>query len=209
MPEDQEAGASWIQRNSAYSSTLIVIRGNSGSGKTTAAHVIRRRYGRGCALVEQDYLRRIVLREHDGAEGAVAPGLIAATAGHLLGAGYHVVLEGILHRERYAGMLARLIAEHPGPSHVYYFDVPFEETVRRNAARGFSVEEVRGWWAAQDMLGVPGERVLTEPGAEEAVSTILHTSGLTSAAVATPCPTRCPRCAEKSTRIGVAGVSSR
>jgi 2-phosphoglycerate kinase len=62
--------------------TLIVIRGNSGSGKTTAAHEVRWRYGRGCALVEQDYLRRIVLREHDIAGmGAVAPGFILVGPG--------------------------------------------------------------------------------------------------------------------------------
>jgi len=178
--------------------TLIVIRGNSGSGKTTAAHEVRRRYGRGCAIVEQDYLRRIVLREHDGAEAAVAPGFIAATVRHLLDAGYHVVLEGILHRERYADVLTRLIREHPGPSHVYYFDVPFDETVRRNASRGFTAAEMRGWWAPDAPLGVPGERVLAAPGADEAVDTILRTSGLAAAAVTTPCPTRCARCREKS-----------
>lgn len=32
--------------------TLVVIRGNSGSGKTTTARELRRRYGRGCALIE-------------------------------------------------------------------------------------------------------------------------------------------------------------
>ncbi len=42
---------------------LIVLRGNSGSGKSTVARAVRERYGRGCAPVEQDYLREIVLRE--------------------------------------------------------------------------------------------------------------------------------------------------
>jgi uridine kinase len=31
---------------------LVVIRGNSGSGKTTAAREARRRFGRGAGLVE-------------------------------------------------------------------------------------------------------------------------------------------------------------
>jgi guanylate kinase len=30
---------------------LIVLRGNSGSGKSTVARAVRERYGRGCALV--------------------------------------------------------------------------------------------------------------------------------------------------------------
>lgn len=44
---------------------LIVLRGNSGSGKSSVAREVRARFGRGCALVEQDYLRRILLREPD------------------------------------------------------------------------------------------------------------------------------------------------
>jgi hypothetical protein len=147
--------------------------------------------------VEQDYLRRIVLREHDTGMGPIAPGFVADTVRNLLGHGYHVVLEGILHTERYGTPLRRLIAEHPGPSHAYYLDVPFGETVRRNAARGFTREDMLGWYAPDDRLGVPGERVLTAPGVEDAVSTILHSSGLAAAAARTPCPVRCPRCAEK------------
>ncbi|MBE1490755.1 putative ATPase [Plantactinospora soyae] len=61
------------------SPTLVIIRGNSGSGKTTAAREARR-LGRGAALVEQDYFRRTVLREHDSAHiQPVAPVFITAT----------------------------------------------------------------------------------------------------------------------------------
>ncbi|MFF1875871.1 kinase, partial [Kitasatospora herbaricolor] len=35
---------------------LIVLRGNSGSGKSTVARELRRMLGDGVALVEQDYL---------------------------------------------------------------------------------------------------------------------------------------------------------
>ena len=116
--------------------TLIVIRGNSGSGKSSVAREVRRRYGRGCALIEQDYLRRIVLREHDSdGIGPVAPAFIAATARTALELGYHVVLEGILHTARYADALHALIDQHPGPSHVFYLDVDFDETVRRHHTR--------------------------------------------------------------------------
>lgn len=45
-----------------------MLRGNATSGKTSVARAARRRYGRGCALVEQDYLRRIILREHDSSK---------------------------------------------------------------------------------------------------------------------------------------------
>jgi cytidylate kinase len=49
---------------------LIAIRGNSASGKSAVAAEIRRRYGRGLAIVGQDNLRRQVLREHDVPGGA-------------------------------------------------------------------------------------------------------------------------------------------
>ncbi|GAA3118678.1 putative ATPase [Kribbella aluminosa] len=51
------------------STRLVVLRGNSGSGKTTTARTLRERLGRGTAWVEQDHLRRILLREHDVPSG--------------------------------------------------------------------------------------------------------------------------------------------
>lgn len=49
--------------------------------------------------------------------------------------------------------------------------------------------------AVGDLLGMPGERVLT--ASDEAADVILHSSGLAVRAALTPCPTRCARCAEK------------
>lgn len=180
--------------------TLVVIRGNSGSGKTTTAREVRRRYGRGCALVEQDYLRRVILREHDGSNhDPIAPSFIGTTVSTLLGHGYHVVLEGILHTKRYGGMLRRLLTDHSGPNAVYYIDLPFEETVRRHSGRAgevnFGPEQMREWYLPGDVLGVTGERVL---GAgldlAETATTILQDSGLAEAAPHTACPTRCTHC---------------
>lgn len=184
-------------------STLVLIRGNSGSGKSTTAREVRRRYGRGCALLEQDHLRRVVLREHDSsAVEPVAPAFIAATARTALGLGYHVVLEGIMHTARYAPALLDLAAGHDGPTHAYYFDVSFDETVRRHRMRTeptrVTAEDMRGWYAERDLLGLPGERVIPEEVSfEEAVALVLRTSGLAGAAPHTPCPTRCPHCAAR------------
>lgn len=183
--------------------TLVVIRGNSGSGKTTIAREVRRRYGRGCALIEQDYLRRIVLREHDtSGSDPVAPAFIAATVRSALDLGYHVVLEGILHTDRYATALRRLIEQHSGPSHVYYLKVSFDETVRRHQGRAeyvdFTPEQMREWYDPEDLLGTDGEHVIGEASTlEQSVDTILHAGGLVDVPALTPCPVRCPRCTEK------------
>lgn len=84
---------------------LIVLRGNSGSGKSTTAWALRERLGRRLALVEQDYVRRIVLKARDTADGPHY-GLIEQTVRYALDAGYDVVLEGILHRGRYHDLLS-------------------------------------------------------------------------------------------------------
>lgn len=44
---------------------LIVVRGNSASGKSSIAAGLRERFGRNLAIVGQDNLRRDVLRERD------------------------------------------------------------------------------------------------------------------------------------------------
>jgi predicted kinase len=179
--------------------TLIVIRGNSGAGKSTVAREVRRRYGRGCALVEQDQLRRVVLREHE-VSGGLAPRLIGTVAETALAGGYHVLLEGILHAGRYGDMLRTLIDGHPGPSYAYYLDVSYPESLRRHATRPLSAdvtaEQLRDWYIPGDLLGVPGERIVGESSTPvETVDLILRTSSLATTAATAPCPARCPRCA--------------
>lgn len=187
----------------AAAPALVIIRGNSGSGKTSTAREVRHRYGRGCALVEQDYLRRVVLREHgSNRTPTVAPTFITTVVRAALDSGYHVVLEGILHTGSYGGPLQQLIAEHAGPSFVYWLEVSFDETVRRHQQRGeptrVTTEDMRGWYTPLDLLGMPGEQIITEPTSRaDTVDTILHSSGLANTAPLTPCPQLCPRCAEK------------
>jgi hypothetical protein len=153
--------------------------------------------------VEQDYFRRVVLREHGGiGADAVAPTFIDMCVRHLLGVGYHVIVEGILHTGSYGPMLRQLIADHPGPSHVFYLDVGFEETVRRHHNRAepipVTAEQMLEWYTEHDVLGVDGEFVIPQTATlEQAVATILDASGLAARAPLTPCPVRCPRCRAK------------
>jgi len=112
---------------------LVVLRGNSGSGKSAVAAEIRARYGRGIALVSQDNLRRVVLREREVAGGANI-GLIDMVARFAARSGYDVIVEGILRAEFYADMLDGLRRDHE--SYLYYLHVPFEETMLRHAQPG-------------------------------------------------------------------------
>ncbi|MEV4441886.1 AAA family ATPase, partial [Streptomyces sp. NPDC049577] len=73
---------------------LVVLRGNSGSGKTTVARAVRERYGSGLAIVSQDTVRREILCEAHGPVRAT-PGLIDVITRQCLDEGFHVILEGI------------------------------------------------------------------------------------------------------------------
>ncbi|MFC5637854.1 AAA family ATPase [Streptomyces bullii] len=151
---------------------LVVLRGNSASGKSSVAEGLRRRFGRGLALVGQDNLRRVVLRERDR-PGAANIGLIDLCARYALDAGFHVVVEGTLYADRYGDMLAQLRADHRGRTHTYYLDVPFEETLARHAGKPQAGEygeaEMRAWYRERDLLPGGIETVI------DADSTLLET----------------------------------
>lgn len=142
---------------------LVLLRGNSASGKSSIAAGIRERFGRGLALVGQDNLRRIVLRERDRPGGANI-GLIDTVARYSLDAGYHVVLEGILYADHYGPMLRQLRADHRGPTHGYYLDIAFDETLRRHATKPQADElgetELRTWYRPRDLLPDGAESVI-------------------------------------------------
>jgi len=166
---------------------LIVVRGNSGSGKSTVASALRQAYGRGVAVVGQDNIRRTILRDRDR-PAAANIALIGQIARYSLELGFHVVVEGILDAGRYGPMLADLRAAHQGPSHFYYLDVSLDETIRRHTTRPqaaeFSADDMRSWYLRLDLLPWAAERVIGEPSTlGETVELILSESGLLGAVV--------------------------
>ncbi|MFE1934756.1 kinase [Streptomyces sp. NPDC059474] len=160
---------------------LIVLRGNSASGKSSVAAGLRARYGRGLALVGQDNLRRVVLRERDTPDAANI-GLIDTVARYALDHGFHVVVEGILHAAHYGEMLDALCRDHLGHSHAYYLDVPFAETLRRHAmkpqADEYGEPEMRDWYRPLDLLPGGGETVIPAASAlAETVERVMRDAG--------------------------------
>ncbi|MFF0766121.1 kinase [Streptomyces sp. NPDC003737] len=161
---------------------LVLLRGQSASGKSSVAAGMRGQFGRGLAVVGQDNLRRIVLRERDR-PGAANIGLIGLTARYALDAGFHVVVEGILYADRYGDMLAQLHADHRGPTHGYYLDVPFGETLARHATKPIaddvSETQLRDWYRERDLLPGGIETVIGADSAlHETVDRIMLETGL-------------------------------
>ena len=166
------------------STRLIVLRGNSGSGKSSVAAEVRARHGRGMALIGQDYLRRIVLRERDLPGGANI-GLIDTVVRYALDHGFHVILDGILDSRRYAAMLDTLRRDHRGASFWYYLDVPFEETMRRHATRPQATEfgraEMQRWYRQLDLLPGGIEQIIPASNSlEDTVRQVMDDAGLAS-----------------------------
>ena len=71
----------------------------------------------------------------------------------------YVIFDGILSVKRYGPMLRELALETPD-HYFYYWDIPFEETVRRHSekpiADEFGESELREWWRQGDVLGGSG-----------------------------------------------------
>lgn len=169
---------------------LVLLRGNSATGKSSVAAGLRERYGRGLAVVGQDTLRREVLRERDLPGGANV-GLIDLTVRYALEHGFHTVLEGILSVAHYGDMLAGLIADYPQRSHCFYLDLPFEQTLERHAtkpiAREIGEAQLRDWYRPLDLLPDEVETIIPASSTlHETVDQVMRISGLAAPA---PAPT--------------------
>lgn len=167
----------------SQSTILVVLRGNSGSGKTTTAREVRIQCGRGIAIVSQDVIRRDLLREKD-VPGGINIGLVDTIARHALDQGYHVILEGIFHAAHYGPMLGRLCRDHRGRTSCYYIDVPFEETLHRHATKPqageYGAPEMRSWYRPLDLVPALNEhRIDASHSLDEAIELVIAGSGLT------------------------------
>ena len=153
---------------------LIVLRGNSGSGKTSAAIALQERFGPNTMRVSHDMVRMEILH------------VWSRLGVELLEYGHEnsevTILEGILPAEDYAPLFRRAL-ELFGRENVfaYYYDLPFEETLRRHGTKSgvsFGEEDMRRWWLEGDYLPVLEETRLTpELSLEEAVELIYRQAG--------------------------------
>jgi hypothetical protein len=114
--------------------------------------------------ISQDEVRRNMLWVKDGVDTKALPLVM-----ELLKYGREhsdiVILEGIVYDEWYSPLFELANELYRGNVHSYYFDIPFEETVRRhetrNKSREFGEELMRQWWREKDFSSVLNEEVIT------------------------------------------------
>lgn len=145
---------------------LIIIRGNSASGKSAVAERLREEIDGKVAVVGLDTLRRTILKEPDQLENHDVIGLIEQTSKYCLDHGYTVIIEGILSKPKYLDLLMQLMESSDCPSFVFYIDVSLEETLKRHKTKPIADdvtdEQLTSWYQPKNYLDVPGEVILGE-----------------------------------------------
>lgn len=146
---------------------LIILRGNSGSGKTSAAKLLQERLGPNTMRISHDMVRMEIL--HVWGRQGVERSLPLMT--ELLRYGRRnsefTVLEGILPYPEYKPLFDAALEEY-GRENIfaYYYDISFEETLRRHQTKpnrgDFGEADMRRWWQEKDYLKNIEETVFKE-----------------------------------------------
>ena len=146
---------------------LIILRGNSGSGKTMAASMLQEQLGPNTMRISHDMVRMEILHvwSRKGVERSL-PLMI-----ELLKYGRRnsefTVMEGILPCPDYEPLFNAALKEY-GRENIfaYYYDISFEETLRRHKTKpnrnDFGEEEMRRWWREKDYLKNISETIFGE-----------------------------------------------
>lgn len=157
---------------------LIILRGNSGSGKTTTAKELQNRFGHNTMLISQDAVRREMLKVRDG-ENTLALPLMKELLRYGSEHSDVVILEGIMYSDWYKPLFELAVQLYGTEIYAYYFDLPFEETLKRHQTRAkcneFGEEAMRRWWREKDFSDVLKEvRITSEKDMESVVEDIYN-----------------------------------
>ena len=169
-------------RKQDTSNKLVILRGNSGSGKTATAQMLQKKIGINTLLISQDEVCQSMLRTHDG-NNPLMQEMINTL---LLFGKKHcdvTILEGRLFSEWYNKTIRRAVMMFSHRIYAYYFDLSFEETVRRNQAKPealrYTKRELQFWWREKDLLQTIHENRITDgESMEQVLDRIMRDLGL-------------------------------
>lgn len=144
---------------------LIILRGNSGSGKTTVAKELQKKIGRNTMLISQDVIRRDMLRVKDYENTEAIP-LMRALLKYGNTHSDVVILEGIMYSDWYQSLFELANQLYKTKIYAYYFEISFEETLRRHKTKPncneFGAEEMKQWWREKDLSNELAESLITD-----------------------------------------------
>ncbi|QUR94266.1 AAA family ATPase [Macrococcoides canis] len=153
---------------------IVILRGNSGSGKTTIAKKLQKILGEKAILISQDVLRRKMLLP-DAVVGEMSVKLNQAIVDFSVQHFEYIIIEGIYSNKKHGKWLKEYTQKFE--SYAYYFDISFEETLLRHQNKvdvNFGKEEMEQWYIKNDVLGIKNEKIILEKYTiEDTVSLIL------------------------------------
>ena len=147
-------------------SKLIILRGNSGSGKTSVAKALQKRLGFNTMLISHDMVRMQML--HIWGKDGIAASLPLMMELVKYGKEHsHItILEGVLDSNEYRKLFEVCAVLFGKEIHAYYYDLPFEETLLRHQTKpnwmDFDEADMRRWWREKDYLTTIPETILTK-----------------------------------------------
>ena len=141
---------------------LIILRGNSGSGKTSVAKELQKKFGKNTMRISHDMIRMEMLFAKD--EEALP--LITNLLKYGRKNSQITILEGILDFGQYRTLFEIAVSEYGENIFAYYYDLPFEETLMRHETKpnksDFGEEDMRRWWKEKDYIGIIPEKIITK-----------------------------------------------
>lgn len=156
---------------------LIVLCGNSGSGKTVVAKELQQLFGNNTMLISQDVVRRDMLKVKDG-ENTLAPPLLMELLKYGRKNSQVVVLEDILVADWYRPLFELAVDLYGTNIYAYYYDISFEETLRRHQTKpnrnDFGEEAMRSWWKEKDYSDILNEIMISESYSKEDIVRIIY-----------------------------------
>ncbi|MDD6011470.1 MAG: AAA family ATPase [Oscillospiraceae bacterium] len=158
---------------------LIIIRGNSGSGKTTVAKKLQEEFGSNTMLISSDMVRLEMLNVR-GVQGAIqSKDLMIQLLRYGRRHSEITILEGILPTDDYRELFEAAVEEYEENIFAYYYDIPFEETLLRHQTKPdhdrFGEIEMKRWWREKDYLDIISETKLNkEQSLKEVTELIYH-----------------------------------
>ena len=115
-------------------------------------------------LISQDVIRRDMLWVKDGESTEAIP-LMKELLAYGIEHSDIVILEGIMYADWYKSLFELVIRLSGTEVYAYYFDLPFEETLKRHQTKPncneFGEEAMRNWWREKDFSDVLRERIIT------------------------------------------------
>ncbi len=141
---------------------LIILRGNSGSGKTNVSRELQKRFERNTMLISHDMIRLQILNAKDSEALPLITELLKYGRQH----SDITVLEGVLPTETNKPLFETAVKEYGAEIYAFYYDLSFEETLSRHNTKpnraDFGETEMRRWWKEKDYIGSIPERTITE-----------------------------------------------